>query len=361
MYRAPAEHSNQAGEYSAQAGCSGSDAPSGQAKRMSVHQWALYGAAKQHTRIWDCQGNNMSPRQRGRCYNGGQMPETFESLARSTAQAVEISQADWSIMMTQQVASETTYAVYWLFKTDPAFLRLEEEQQRASKAEFLAAIEGREPSVKLRGMYSTIGFRPDVDLMMWVYGVDLDAIQRLAVSLRKSGLGKYLITREAYVGVVAGGRYDPAHSPAFMQGAAPKKYISVYPFVKTAEWYLLPYERRRDLMAEHGIVGRKYAVPRDKIAPENELAGAGRGTTAVAEAPAKTETDEEGGGVLANTVDSFGLGDYEFILANESDDPAEISRMMETLRATEVRRYTKLDVPIFLGRLGEPAEVLADL
>jgi peroxiredoxin len=65
--------------------------------------------------------------------------------------------------------------------------------------------------------------------------------------------------------------------------------------------------------------------------------------------------------VLANTVDAFGLGDYEFILANESDDPSELCRMMESLRATEVRRYTQQDVPIFLGRRREPAEALEDL
>jgi len=65
--------------------------------------------------------------------------------------------------------------------------------------------------------------------------------------------------------------------------------------------------------------------------------------------------------VLASTVDAFGLGDYEFILANESDDPSELCRMMMDLRATEVRRYTKLDTPIFLGRLREPAKALADL
>jgi chlorite dismutase len=260
--------------------------------------------------------------------------------------------------MTQQASEATTYAVYWLYKADPAFFRLEQDQQRKGKAEFVSALEQRDASVMVRGVYSTVGLRADVDFMMWVYGPDLDAIQRLAVALRQSGLGRYLTMTETYVGVVAGARYDPAHSPAFMQGAEPKKFISLYPFVKTADWYLLSYERRRELMAEHGMVGRKYAVPRDKIAP---APGHSRGGTAVAEAPVQVESAEEGGGVLANTVDSFGLGDYEFILANESDDPSEISRMMETLRATEVRRYTKLDIPIFLGRLREPAEALGDL
>ena len=105
-------------------------------------------------------------------------------------------------------------------------------------------------------------------------------------------------------------------------------------------------------MAEHGLVGRHYAVSREKLLAftHDGATRNGKGTgTATATAPAPTATleeEEEGGGVLANTVDSFGLGDYEFILANESDDPTELCRMMESLRKVEVRRYTKLDTPI---------------
>ena len=262
-----------------------------------------------------------------------------------------------------QGTNAATYAVYWLYKLDPAYARLPEAEQRQGKAEFLAALEGRSKDVTLRGTYSMVGLREDADLMFWVWGPDLDAIQRLAVALRHTGLGRYLTSPQTYVGVVAGGRYDPAHSPAFMQGAEPKAFISLYPFVKTNEWYLLPYNERRELMAEHGLVGRKYAVARSKRAAgaaAAAAAGSGQGGTATAVAPAP-ETEEEGGGVLANTVDSFGLGDYEFILANESDDPSELCRMMESLRATEVRRYTKLDTPIFLGRFKTPADALADL
>ncbi|HKB46845.1 MAG TPA: chlorite dismutase family protein [Ktedonobacterales bacterium] len=245
-------------------------------------------------------------------------------------------------------SASTTYAAYWLFKLDRAFARLSETERRQAKAEFLATLEGRDDSVSLRGVYSLVGLREDADLLLWVHGTDLDAIQRLAVALRHSGLGGYLETRQTYIGVVATARYDPGHLPSFMLGATPRKFISVYPFVKTTEWYLLPYERRRELMAEHGLIGRRYAVPREQLVPDAVLAQA---PTVVA----------EGGGVLANTVDAFGLGDYEFILANESDDPSELCRMMESLRATEVRRYTQQDVPIFLGRRREPAEALEDL
>ena len=260
-------------------------------------------------------------------------------------------------------ATPSIFAAYWLYRLDPAFQRFTEDEQQQARQEFLAALDARDASVTLRGVYSLVGLRGDADLMLWVYGPDLDAVRRLAIALRHSGLGRYLTQVETYIGVTTAARYDPQHQPAFMLNATPKAFISVYPFVKTTEWYLLPFEKRRELMTEHGLVGRKYAVPREKLVPRGESDGASQGSKAATAVMTKTEAavEEEGGGVLSNTVDAFGLGDYEFILANESDDPSELARMMMALRATEVRRYTKLDVPIFLGRWREPAEALADL
>jgi len=284
--------------------------------------------------------------------------------------------------MTETTKSSSVYAAYWLYRVDRKFARLGEAKREQSKKQFLAALEARDPNVRVRGVYSFAGLRADADLMLWLLADDLDALQRLAVALRKSGLGKYLIPVETYVGVTTPARYDPQHLPAFLSGALPKKYVSVYPFVKTAEWFLLPFERRRELMGEHGYVGRRYAVSREKLVGLSEQAAGGSAlarsangatvgqaepatqTSAVQSSVAQASTAavaEEGGGVLASTVDAFGLGDYEFILANESDDPSELCRMMMDLRATEVRRYTKLDTPIFLGRLREPAEALAAL
>ncbi len=250
----------------------------------------------------------------------------------------------------------STFSAFWIFRLDPAFHRISDDAQRLGKAEFLSAIEHKPEEIELRGCYSLVGLRDDADLMFWVVGNNLDTIQQFAVSLRHTGLGAYLTSTATYIGVVSPARYDPGHLPAFMLGATPKTFISVYPFIKTTEWYLLPYESRRELMGEHGLVGRKFAVPRDLLTePKPETRASSRSRAAVAEKVSVA------GGVLANTVDAFGLGDYEFILANESDDPAEISRMMEALRATEVRRYTQRDTPIFLGRRRDPADALADL
>ncbi|HZC07850.1 MAG TPA: chlorite dismutase family protein [Ktedonobacterales bacterium] len=262
--------------------------------------------------------------------------------------------------MAESAPKQTLYSLFWLYRADPAFHALSEGARDDAKASFLAALEGRDKSVTLRGSYSLVGLRANADLLLWAWGADLDALQRLAIALRHSGLGRYLTQVETYLGVVSVPRYDPEHGPAFVTGAPPKRYVSVYPFVKTTDWYLSSYDERRRMMAEHGQVGRKYAVSRERVA---ELAREARGE-ATASAPSATATataTEEGGGVLSNTVDSFALGDYEFILANESDDPAELKDMMLALRAVESRKYTALDVPIYFGRLRAPAEALADL
>src|SRR5215831_15880899 len=119
-------------------------------------------------------------------------------------------------------STPSTYAVYWLFKLDPAFARLSDDAQRHAKAEYLAALEALPEGVQLRGSYSMVGLREDADLMLWVLGANLDAIQQLAVALRHTGLGAYLGARATYVGVVTPARYDPGHMPSFLRGAAPK-------------------------------------------------------------------------------------------------------------------------------------------
>jgi chlorite dismutase len=266
--------------------------------------------------------------------------------------------------MTDSSPKRTIYSLTWIYHVDPAFHRLPAREQEAGKAGFLAALEARDLSVTLRGVYSLVGLRAEADLMLWVWGEDLDMLQGLAVALRQSGLGRYLVQIEAYVGVVGVPRYDPEHGPAFTTGAPPKKYVSIYPFVKTAEWYLLPYEERRELMKEHGEVGRKYAVPREKVAELARAAGGAALGGNAGEAPTRAPiaiATEEGGGVLSNTVDAFALSDYEFILANESDNPDELKNMMLALRAVQVRRYTRSDTPFYFGRLRPPAEALAEL
>jgi hydrogen peroxide-dependent heme synthase len=244
------------------------------------------------------------------------------------------------------------YAAYWLLKARPSWRLLDAATRRAARQEYLAALESRPAALTLRGVYSLAGYRADADLLLWLHGPEFGDIQTLAAALRRTALGAHLDWAYVYTGVATPAQYDPTHSAAFAQGTTPQRYLSVYPFIKTPEWYLLSFEERRALMADHGRLGRQFSVPREVL----EAIAGGGAATAVATREAAT-----GGGVLTNTVHSFGLGDQEFVVAFESDDAFEMVRMVEALRSTEVRRYTKLDTPIFLGQRKAAEEALADL
>jgi chlorite dismutase len=222
------------------------------------------------------------------------------------------------------MSGQYAYTVFWLYKAAPGWQEMLPEAQAAAREEFLAVLAETE-GTHLRGAYSTVGFRADVDLILWLLADDPERLQRLAVALDRTPLGRTVQRRYVYLGVVGPSQYDPTHGPAFLRGIPPKRYLSVYPFIKTPEWYLLPFERRRALMVEHGRLGDEFPT------------------------------------VLTNTVTSFGIQDQEFIVALEDDDVATLVAMVQRLRAAEVRRYTQLDTPVFLGLRKEPEAVLAEL
>jgi chlorite dismutase len=227
--------------------------------------------------------------------------------------------------MSEQSA-KTTYANFWVHRVDPAWRRQAEAEKAAARSEFAdivakAATEG----VTLRGAYSTVGLRHDADPILWVVSEEIDAIQRLAIAINGSSIGGWLEPRHTFLGIALDSRYTSDHAPAFIKGIPPKRFLSVYPFVKTHEWYQLPFEERRSAMAEHGRMGREYP------------------------------------GILTNTISSFGIADHEFVVAFESDDIAEMVKMVEYLRPAASRPYTKLDTPILLGVLKQLPEVLSDL
>ena len=51
--------------------------------------------------------------------------------------------------------------------------------------------------------------------------------------------------------------------------------------------------------------------------------------------------------VQIHTGYSFGLDDQEFVLAFETDQPADFSDLVMELRSSEASRYTELETPIF--------------
>jgi chlorite dismutase len=223
------------------------------------------------------------------------------------------------------MTSETVYAYYPVFRASQQ-LRNEGAAFLASQADELAALFDKfADRVTVRGCYSATGFRPDADLFFWWVASSADDAQELLVELRRTPLGRALELTHAFLGVVRPAEFNPDHLPAFLRGEEPKKYASVYPFVRTEDWYLLPSEQRAQLLAEHGRMGREF--------PE----------------------------VLPNTTSAFGLGDWEWILAFEADDLIHIVDCIRRLREAEARRFTKLDVPFVVGIRGELDRVVANL
>jgi peroxiredoxin len=208
------------------------------------------------------------------------------------------------------MSEELVFTSYPVFRAVPD--RLGSDRDVVAK-EAAALLDEHADRVQTRGIYSTVGLRADADLMLWWIAHSADDIQALQAGFRRTQLGRALEQREILVGLVRPAEFAADHRPAFVQGVPPKRYLCVYPFVRTPEWYLLDPAERGALLHAHGEAGRRY--------PD----------------------------VLANTTSAFGLGDYEWVLAFESDGLDRIVELIRHLRGTEARRYTKLEVPFFTG------------
>ncbi|SFC37250.1 hydrogen peroxide-dependent heme synthase [Streptomyces aidingensis] len=179
--------------------------------------------------------------------------------------------------------------------------------------------------VVVRGTYDVSGLRADADVMVWWHAETPDALQEAYNRFRRTRLGRALEPVWSNMALHRPAEFNRSHVPAFLAEEQPRAYVSVYPFVRSYEWYLLPDDERRKLLAEHGRMARGY--------PD----------------------------VRANTVASFSLGDYEWILAFEADELHRIVDLMRHLRASGARRHVREEVPFFTGRRREVAELLAGL
>jgi peroxiredoxin len=221
--------------------------------------------------------------------------------------------------------TDTIYALYPVFVADDDLRALHEEDVANAAQEVENLFKEWAGRVDVRGTYSTIGFRPDADLMLWLTGAGIEDVQRFLVDFRRTDVGRLLEVAWTFLGVVKPAEFTADHAPAFVRGEAPKRYACVYPFVRTPEWYLLPPEERAKLLQEHGGMGREF--------PD----------------------------ILANTTNAFGLGDWEWILCFETDRLDRLVDCIRRLRDAEARRYTKEETPFITGIRKPFAEALDDL
>lgn len=220
---------------------------------------------------------------------------------------------------------------FQFWKVDQAWRRLSEDERKRDKAALSEWFErwSHDKSLILR-TYSLVGIRADAELMFWRIGYELEPLQRMTAEMSRIGLGRYLTQSHSLLSMTKRSQYEdkehPAHPSArvrIVPGRA--KYIFVYPFVKTRQWYLLdPHERQR-IMDEHIEVGNKYN--RVKI----------------------------------NTSYSFGIDDQDFVVAFESNYPQDFLDLVMELRETQSSLFTVRDTPIFTCVCAEFADLLEQL
>jgi chlorite dismutase len=176
--------------------------------------------------------------------------------------------------------------------------------------------------VVVRGTYDVSGLRADADLLVWWHAEIADALQEGYNRFRRTALGAHMTPVWSQMALHRPAEFNKSHVPAFMADEEPRAYVCVYPFVRSYEWYLLPDEERRDMLKEHGMQARPY--------PD----------------------------VRANTVASFALGDYEWMLAFEADELHRIVDLMRDLRASRARLHVREEVPFYTGRAHSVAELV---
>ena len=220
------------------------------------------------------------------------------------------------------------YVSFSFYKVSEEFRKLEATARQKAKDSFIQAAEAfRKDGILLA--YSTLGFKAGVDIMLWQISYDLDSFQRMDARLNQSALGPYLSKPASYLSMTKRSSYIDKHNHVggteesrtnILPGKF--KYIFIYPFVKSREWYLLSKEDRQKVMDEHIRVGNMYPS------------------------------------VKLNTTYSFGLDDQDFVVAFESDTPQDFLDLVMALRETVGSKYTVRDTPIYTCRLREMKEVV---
>jgi chlorite dismutase len=212
-----------------------------------------------------------------------------------------------------QVQRQFVNFSFW--KLDPSFRRLPADQKDAARQELLEATNARREGL-ICLTYSTVALRPECDFLLWRIGSSPDQFQDQARAINKTTIGGYLTTPFSFVSMTKRSMYvdklDPFHTAESRTHIIPgkRKYLFVYPFVKTRDWYLLPLEQRQAIMDVHIRVGNEFPS------------------------------------VKLNTTYSFGLDDQDFVVAFESDKPEDFLDLVMKLRETQSSKYTQRDTPI---------------
>src|SRR6202140_1628056 len=196
---------------------------------------------------------------------------------------------------------------------DPAWRRLSREERCDSAAELATAVSAESEVTTFS--YSMVGLQPGADVLLWSLSPSLDMLEERSASVLRSGMGTWMRVRESFLGIIQPSQYvkKPTLQEQSLFSGERSRYLIVYPFTKTSDWYLLGREARQGIMNEHMRVGHDYPQVRQLLAY------------------------------------SFGIDDQDFLVAYETDDLAVFGELVRALRSTESRRSTVRDAPILIG------------
>jgi chlorite dismutase len=214
---------------------------------------------------------------------------------------------------------------FTFYKVDPKWRWINEIGKDESSTEFLELLKTANTKMKVK-TYSTIGLRHDSEFMIWTISSSLENIQVFSSKIYSTILGKYVEPTSTFLSLTRKSIYSNQVKPGFeRENETPLKYLVVYPFIKSREWYLLPLDKRKQMMDEHIKVGRKY--------PQ----------------------------IRRNTTYSFGIGDQDFMLAFETDDLLMFQNLIMDLRETQLSKYILKDLPMIPCVLKNMDEIIKSL
>ena len=196
---------------------------------------------------------------------------------------------------------------------DPAWRRLDRDDRCRTGEQFAAAVTAQSDVSTFT--YSMIGLKAGVDLVLWSLAPSLEALEDKTAAALRTGMGAWMTVRYSFLGLIAPSQYvkRPTQQEQSLFAGERSRYLVVYPFTKSTEWYLLSAEERQKVMNEHMKVGHRFDQVRQLLAY------------------------------------SFGLDDMDFLVAYETDDLPAFGELVRELRGTESRRSTVRDTPILTG------------
>jgi chlorite dismutase len=207
---------------------------------------------------------------------------------------------------------------FTFYRARPEWRWLDKSERDLGKQEFINTVEEFRRHLLIH-TYSLVGLRTNAEFMIWRIGYSLDPIQEMTARLNNSALGKYLEATQSFLSMTKRSMYIDKDNPEHVEDRlhivpGRSRYLFVYPFVKTREWYTRPVEQRQEMMDEHIRIGSKYRS------------------------------------VKLHTTYSFGLDDQEFVVAFETDEPSDFLDLVQELRETKASSFTLRDTPMFTCR-----------